>query len=80
MSPNCDEIVDATLLFVTQVKQRPDTVIANLNCLLEGEDFRLVVIPFVREPKTPAEASLFDFQQHSPQEQIRLEENHDGSD
>ena len=80
MSPNADEIVEATLLFVSQVKQRPDTVVANLNCLLDGEGFRLAVIPLVREPTTPAEASLFDFQQHSPQAQIRLEENHDGAD
>jgi hypothetical protein len=79
MSPNDDRIVEATLLFVSQLKQFPVNVVANCNALLEDSGIRLEIV-CEKEHKTPAEASLFDFQQRSPQEQIRLEENHDGAD
>ena len=61
MSPNTEAAQEATKLFVHQLRQRPENVVANLNCLLEGERFRLVLTDAeTRIPQCPAEASLYD--------------------
>lgn len=56
MSPNHEDIQKATLLFVGQLKLRPEQVLANINALLEGDGFRLKIerpetlFGFEREP------------------------------
>ncbi len=60
MSPNNDQVVEATKLFIFQLRTRPENVIANCNALLEGSEFRLQLTRTQKEPATPAEASLYD--------------------
>ena len=43
-SPNCMRCQEATLLFLEQLKKRPDIVTANLNALLTESGFQLEVV------------------------------------
>ncbi len=61
MSPNRDEIVEATKLFVEQIRLRPMNVVANLNVLLEEHGIELAFVQ-CRQCNIPQEASLFDHQ------------------
>ena len=64
MSVNDQSVQDASLLFLSQLKVRPFTVIQNLNCLLEGTGIEL---GFVQCPtQTPQGQSIFDW--NCPQE------------
>ena len=68
VSPNCQKVQEATQLFIMQLKERPENVVANCNALLEGCGFKLEM---VREPPYQKHESTF---WDSPQEQIRQEE------
>ncbi len=52
-----DQLVEATRAFVEALKQRPEGVVNTLNLHLEGCAFR-ISLQWVREPKSPQEASV----------------------
>lgn len=66
MSQNRDEVVEATKLFVDQIRIRPMNVIANLNCLLEEHGIELCFRQC--RVQTQAAQSVFDWQ---PPEEMR---------
>lgn len=60
MSPNRDEVVEATKLFVEQIRIRPMQVVANLNCLLEEHGIELCFRQCRTD--TPQAQSVFDWE------------------
>lgn len=65
MSANDETTQEATRLFIFQLKTRPENVVANCNALLDGSDFKIELVPTIRQPSNPQEASLFDFKEPS---------------
>ena len=60
MSPNDPVVQEASRLFIEQLRNRPEQVIANCNALVEGDGIRLDLVYTRKTYENPAEASIFD--------------------
>lgn len=60
MSEDHEKSQNVTLLFVTQMRLRPEQVTASVNALLESDGLHLILVHTRATYQNPAQASIFD--------------------